>query len=117
MGCCTGCAVQQPASALLVCPLHSPPGATATWLSPALLPSPALMCCAAAATVVLYGSAISDPIALLSKVEGAWGIAAALVGLILATLTTNIAANVVAPANVSGAGLAAGPGACDRCCS
>ena len=52
-----------------------------------------------AATVVLYGAAISDPIALLSKVEGVWAIALALVGLILATLTTNIAANVVAPAN------------------
>lgn len=49
--------------------------------------------------MVLYGHAISDPIALLGKVEGVWGIAAALVGLVLATLTTNIAANVVAPAN------------------
>ena len=53
-----------------------------------------------AATVVLFGSAISDPIALLSKIEGVWGIAAALVGLVLATLTTNLAANVVAPSNV-----------------
>lgn len=51
------------------------------------------------ATVVLYGSPISDPIALLSRVRGVWAIAAALVGLVLATLTTNIAANVVAPAN------------------
>lgn len=60
-----------------------------------------------AATVVLYGRAISDPIALLGRVEGVWGIAAALVGLILATLTTNLAANVVAPAN---AAVAAAPG-------
>ena len=49
---------------------------------------------------MLFGSAISDPIALLSKIEGVWGIAAALVGLVLATLTTNLAANVVAPSNV-----------------
>lgn len=53
------------------------------------------------ATVVLFGSAISDPIALLSRIEGVWAIAAALVGLVLATLTTNLAANVVAPSNVS----------------
>ena len=33
------------------------------------------------------------------QVKGAWAIAGALVGLVLATLTTNIAANVVAPAN------------------
>lgn len=51
--------------------------------------------------MVLFGQAISDPIALLGKVEGAWGIAAALVGLSLATLTTNLAANVVAPANAA----------------
>jgi NCS1 family nucleobase:cation symporter-1 len=88
------------------------------------------------ATVVMYGHAISDPIALLSKVcaaggggrwarhgsmqwagthassthappaplpllqvQGVWAIAGALVGLVLATLTTNLAANVVAPAN------------------
>lgn len=60
-----------------------------------------------AATVVLFGRAISDPIALLGQVEGVWGIAAALVGLSLATLTTNLAANVVAPAN---AAVAAAPG-------
>lgn len=51
--------------------------------------------------MVLFGSAISDPIALLSRIEGVWAIAAALVGLVLATLTTNLAANVVAPSNVS----------------
>ncbi|KAI7840330.1 hypothetical protein COHA_006112 [Chlorella ohadii] len=59
------------------------------------------------ATVVLFGTAVSDPIALLSRVEGVWGIAAALVGLVLATITTNLAANCVAPAN---AFVAAAPG-------
>jgi len=54
--------------------------------------------------VVLFGTAVSDPIALLSRVEGVWGIAAALVGLVLATITTNLAANCVAPANVSAGG-------------
>ena len=48
---------------------------------------------------MLYGTAISDPIALLAKVEGVAGIALALVGLVAATLTTNLAANVVAPVN------------------
>lgn len=57
--------------------------------------------------MVLFGQPVSDPIALLGRVEGAWGIAAALVGLSLATLTTNLAANVVAPAN---AAVAAAPG-------
>lgn len=48
---------------------------------------------------MVFGETISDPIALLSKVEGVWGIAAALVGLTLATLTTNLAANIIAPVN------------------
>lgn len=50
------------------------------------------------ATVVIYGQAISDPIALLGKLEGVWPVVTALLGLSLATLTTNLAANVVAPA-------------------
>ncbi|GAQ82450.1 allantoin permease [Klebsormidium nitens] len=51
------------------------------------------------ATVVIFGEAISDPIALLGRIEGVLPIALSLLGLTLATLTTNIAANVVAPAN------------------
>jgi NCS1 family nucleobase:cation symporter-1 len=50
------------------------------------------------ATVVMYGRAISDPIALLGTLRGAAPLTAGLAGLILATLTTNVAANVVAPA-------------------
>jgi nucleobase:cation symporter-1, NCS1 family len=51
------------------------------------------------ATVVLYGAPIADPVAVLARMGGAATTAAGLVGLIVATLSTNIAANVVAPAN------------------
>ncbi len=50
------------------------------------------------ATVAVYGEEIWDPVALAGKLGGA----SALVGLamlVVATLTTNLAANVVAPAN------------------
>ncbi len=50
------------------------------------------------ATVVIYGEAIWDPVALLGKMGG-WSIVVALFALAVATLTTNLAANVVAPAN------------------
>lgn len=52
-----------------------------------------------AATASLYGAPIADPVAVISRIGGAGGTAAGLVGLIVATLSTNIAANVVAPAN------------------
>ena len=51
------------------------------------------------ATVIIYGEAIWDPVALLSKFENPVVVAISLVSLIIATLTTNIAANVVSPAN------------------
>jgi NCS1 family nucleobase:cation symporter-1 len=50
------------------------------------------------ATVVIYGEAIWDPVALTGRMGGA-GVVVALLALLLATLTTNLAANVVAPAN------------------
>ena len=49
------------------------------------------------ATVTIYGEAIWDPVALASRMGG-FGIVVALAALALATLTTNLAANVVAPA-------------------
>ncbi len=49
------------------------------------------------ATVTIYGEAIWDPVALASRMGG-FGIIVALAALALATLTTNLAANVVAPA-------------------
>jgi nucleobase:cation symporter-1, NCS1 family len=50
------------------------------------------------ATVIIYGEAIWDPVALTARMGG-FGVLVALVALVLATLTTNLAANVVAPAN------------------
>lgn len=50
------------------------------------------------ATVVIYGRAIWDPVELTSQMGGV-AVVIALIALILATLTTNLAANVVAPAN------------------
>lgn len=52
-----------------------------------------------AATVVIFGTRISDPVELLSRVGGPVTVVIAMLGLTVATLTTNIAANVVAPAN------------------
>lgn len=55
------------------------------------------------ATVILYGRAIWNPVDLLSRLTGESGSPVlgivALVAVLVATLTTNIAANVVAPAN------------------
>lgn len=49
------------------------------------------------ATVTIYGEAIWDPVALAARMGGA-GIIVALAALAIATLTTNLAANIVAPA-------------------
>jgi NCS1 family nucleobase:cation symporter-1 len=51
------------------------------------------------ATVVIYGKAVWDPVVLLSLFEDPWLHAVGLFGLCLATLATNLAANVVGPAN------------------
>ncbi len=50
------------------------------------------------ATVVIYGEAIWDPVKLLGRMGG-FAVVIALFALAIATLTTNLAANVVAPAN------------------
>jgi len=50
------------------------------------------------ATVVIYGEPLWDPVALAGRMGGA-SIVIALAALVLATLTTNMAANVVAPAH------------------
>jgi NCS1 family nucleobase:cation symporter-1 len=50
------------------------------------------------ATVVIYGEAVWDPVKLLGRMGGST-VAIALLVLAIATLTTNLAANVVAPAN------------------
>lgn len=51
------------------------------------------------ATVIVFGEAIWDPVVLLSKFESPLVIFLSMVALTIATLTTNIAANVIAPAN------------------
>lgn len=50
------------------------------------------------ATVVIFGEAVWDPVDLLGRMGGA-GVIVALFALVVATLTTNLAANVVAPSN------------------
>lgn len=51
------------------------------------------------ATVVMFGEAIWDPIILLGKFNSPVLVGFALLALTVATLSTNLAANVVAPAN------------------
>ncbi len=51
------------------------------------------------ASILIFGEAIWDPVALLSKLESPVVIVISLFALLIATLTTNVAANVVAPAN------------------
>ena len=50
------------------------------------------------ATVIIFGEAIWDPVVLAGRLDGA-GVILGLIALTIATLTTNLAANVVAPAN------------------
>jgi nucleobase:cation symporter-1, NCS1 family len=51
------------------------------------------------ATVVIFGETIWDPTELLGRMEGGVAVVASLLALSIATLSTNIAANVVSPAN------------------
>ena len=51
------------------------------------------------ATVLIFGEVIWDPVLLLGRFESPVVIGFALFGLTIATLSTNIAANVVSPAN------------------
>src|SRR2546426_432428 len=51
------------------------------------------------ATLVVLGTRIADPVALLARIGGPLMIILSMAGLTVATLTTNIAANIVAPAN------------------
>lgn len=51
------------------------------------------------ATVVIFGEAIWDPVLLLTKFHNPIIVVISLLALMVATLTTNIAANVVSPAN------------------
>jgi len=51
------------------------------------------------ATVVIYGTAIWDPVQLLSRFRSPAAVVVSLIAILLATLNVNIGANVVSPAN------------------
>src|SRR3989442_136137 len=51
------------------------------------------------ATVVIYGTAIWDPVQLLSRFHSPLAVVISLLAILLATLNVNIGANVVSPAN------------------
>ena len=51
------------------------------------------------ASAVIFGEPIWDPVQLLSKLQNPVVVIVALFALLIATITTNVAANVVAPAN------------------
>jgi len=51
------------------------------------------------ATVVIYGTAIWDPVQLLSRFHSPLAVVVSLLAILLATLNVNIGANVVSPAN------------------
>jgi NCS1 family nucleobase:cation symporter-1 len=50
-------------------------------------------------TVSIYGAAVWDPVQLAGRMGSPVAVALALLGVAIATLTTNVAANVVSPAN------------------
>ncbi|MEK6631492.1 MAG: cytosine permease, partial [Acidobacteriota bacterium] len=51
------------------------------------------------ASAIIFGAPIWDPVQLLSRIENPIIVLVALAALLIATITTNVAANVVAPAN------------------
>jgi NCS1 family nucleobase:cation symporter-1 len=51
------------------------------------------------ATAFVFGMRVSDPVALLGKIGGGMTTVVAMLALLVATLTTNVAANIVGPAN------------------
>ncbi len=51
------------------------------------------------ATVIIFGQALWDPVAVLSRLGSPVAVVIAMIALLLATLNVNIAANVVSPAN------------------
>lgn len=51
------------------------------------------------ATTIVYGTAIWDPVVLAGRFESKWLVSFAMVAIAISTLATNIAANIVSPAN------------------
>jgi nucleobase:cation symporter-1, NCS1 family len=51
------------------------------------------------ATLIIFGQALWDPVAVLSRLGNPWAVVLAMLALLMATLNVNVAANVVSPAN------------------
>src|SRR5262249_9643146 len=51
------------------------------------------------ATMIIFGEALWDPVKVLARLGNPWAVAIAMLGLLIATLNVNVAANVVSPAN------------------
>ena len=51
------------------------------------------------ATTIIFGQALWNPVAVLARLGNPWAVAVAMLGLLVATLNVNVAANVVSPAN------------------
>jgi nucleobase:cation symporter-1, NCS1 family len=51
------------------------------------------------ATLMFFGQALWDPVAVLSRLGHPWAVVLAMIVLLMATLNVNVAANVVSPAN------------------
>jgi NCS1 family nucleobase:cation symporter-1 len=51
------------------------------------------------ATAIIFGSTIWDPVVLAGKFESPWLVSIAMLAVAVSTLATNIAANIVSPAN------------------
>jgi nucleobase:cation symporter-1, NCS1 family len=51
------------------------------------------------ATLIIFGEALWDPVAVLSRLGNPWAVVLAMIALLMATLNVNVAANVVSPAN------------------
>lgn len=51
------------------------------------------------ATIIIYGNAIWDPVVLAGKFQDKFLVSVAMIAVIISTLATNIAANIVSPAN------------------
>ncbi len=51
------------------------------------------------ATLIIFGQALWDPVAVLSRLGNPFAVVVAMLALLMATLNVNVAANVVSPAN------------------
>jgi NCS1 family nucleobase:cation symporter-1 len=51
------------------------------------------------ATLIIFGEALWDPVAVLARLDSPWAVVLAMIALLMATLNVNVAANVVSPAN------------------